>query len=257
MKTIDNKTIASGKFGKTNVSVGMLAPLGQISTSFSSLTVPQKLIITIYAGAGVKNSWEIWVYPKNNPEIKPDNYLISKTLDESTVAALNNGKNVLLLPDIKQLAGKQAEFQNHFWCPIMFRSEPLTMGALVKDKSLLFKNFPTEFYTNWQWWDIISNSRTIVLEGTAINFRPILQVIDTYDRCLKEGTIFEAKVGKGKLLMVAIDFEKDIENRPASQQLLFSIKKYMASPDFNPSTELTIEYLKSMFKKQTLMTGAD
>ena len=129
----------------------------------------------------------------------------------------------------------------------MFRWEPLTMGALLKDKHPMFKYFPTEFYTNWQWWDIISNSRTLVLEGTSKNFRPILQVIDTYDRCLKEGTIFEARVGKGKLLMVAIDFEKDIENRPASQQLLFSIKQYMSSNEFNPVQDISIETVKALF----------
>lgn len=257
IKTLDNKTIASGKFEKTNVPIGALASLGQISATFAKIIAPQKLIVTISAGEVAKNSWEIWVYPKNNPEVKPDNFLISKTLDESAVTALNNGKSVLLLPDINQLEGKQADFQNHFWCPIMFRWEPMTMGALVKEKHPLYKYFPTEFYTNWQWWDIISNSKTLVLEKTSKEFRPILQVIDTYDRCLKEGTIFETRVGKGKLLMAAIDFEKDIENRPASQQLLISIKKYMESPDFNPPTELTIEYLKSKFKKPTLMTGSD
>ena len=247
LKTLDNKTIASGKFGKTNVPVGTLAPLGKISASFASLKGPKKLIITIYAGEGVKNSWEIWVYPRNNPEGKTYDFLISKRLDESALNALNNGKNILLLPDIKLLAGKQAEFQNHFWCPIMFRWEPLTMGALLKDKHPMFKYFPTEFYTNWQWWDIISNSRTLVLEGTSKYFRPILQVIDTYDRCLKEGTIFEARVGKGKLLMVAIDFEKDIENRPASQQLLFSIKQYMSGNEFNPVQDISIETVKALF----------
>lgn len=256
LKTLDNKVIASGKFARTSVKIGTLAPLGQISSSLASVTTPQKLIVTIYAGTGVKNSWEIWVYPKNNPEVKTDTYLISKTLDESTLTALQNGKNVLLLPDINQLEGKQADFQNHFWCPIMFRWEPMTMGALVKDKHPVYKYFPTEFYTNWQWWDIISNSRTLVLEGTSNDFRPLLQIIDTYDRCLKEGTIIEAKVGNSKLLMAAIDFEKNIENRPAAQQLLFSIKKYMASPDFNPVSSLTVEYLKSKFKKPSLMTGA-
>ena len=47
--------------------------------------------------------------------------------------------------------------------------------------------------------------------------------------------------------MVAIDFEKDIENRPASQQLLFSIKKYMSGNEFNPDEDISIETIKALF----------
>lgn len=177
-------------------------------------------------------------------------------MDESTMSALKEGKNVLLLPDIKQLEGKNTAFQNHFWCPIMFRWEPLTMGALVKNQHPAFNYFPSEFYTNWQWWNIISNSVILNLDKTPDSFRPLLQSIDTYDRCLKEGIIFEAKVEKGKLLMACIDFERNIENRPATLQLLFSLKKYVSGNDFNPEQTLTPDYIKAMFKKTSLTTGA-
>ncbi len=250
------KVIESGKFKSRNVAVGSLDSLGNLSAGFSKIETPQKLTISIFDGQNIKNSWEIWVYPKKITKTNESNFLIAKTMDAETIEALNNGKNVLLLPDIKLLEGKQPDFQNHFWCPVMFRWEPMTMGALVNNKHPLFENFESDFYTNWQWWDIINYSKTLVLEGTPKEFSPILQIIDTYDRCLKEGVIFEAKVGKGKLLMASIDFETNIDKRPASQQLLYSIKKYMAGAGFNPSVQMDANYILARFKKPNLLTGA-
>ncbi|MBP1637249.1 MAG: beta-glucuronidase [Bacteroidetes bacterium] len=256
LKTTDNKLIELGSFAKQNVAVGSLASLGEVKIPLLKITEQQKLIFTIYYSEGIKNSWEIWVYPKVKPEVKLNDLIISKILDEATIQALNNGKKVLLLPNIKLLEGKKPEFQNMFWCPIMFRWEPMTMGVLVKNNHPAFKYFTSEKYTNWQWWEIIANSKTMVLDKTTADLRPLVQTIDTYDRNLKEGSVFEAKVGKGKLLFVAIDFEKNIENRPASQQLLYSLKQYANSDDFNPTSTIFIDYLTKMFKQPTLMTGS-
>jgi len=130
------------------------------------------------------------------------------------------------------------------------------MGTLVQNDHPAYDIFPTEDHTRWQWWDIISNAVTLNLEGTDPAFRPLLQSIDTYDRCLKQGIIFEARVGKGKLLMAAIDFETNIENRPAASQLLSSLEYYVDSEEFNPEVELSVEFVQGMFKKPTLTTGA-
>jgi hypothetical protein len=68
--------------------------------------------------------------------------------------------------------------------------------------------------------------------------------------------MFEACVGKGKLFMAAVDFEKNSATRPASQQLLHSIKKYVSSSAFNPAIALDAAYISRLFKKPSLMAGA-
>jgi hypothetical protein len=248
IKTSDNKPIASGRFKKQNIQVSTLTSLGEIKASLSKIVSPQKLIISLRVGKVIRNEWNIWVYPKA-PIFEEKNFIIARTMDESTIVSLKQGKNVLMLPDVKQLLGKKGSFQNHFWNPIMFRSEPMTMGTLVINQHPAFKYFPTEFYTNWQWWNIIGNAVTMNLEGTPISYHPLLQSIDTYDRCLKQGIIFEARVESGKLLMACIDFETDIENRPAAQQLLYSLKQYISGPDYNPAESLPLGFFIKMFKK--------
>lgn len=251
----DGKVVAAGKFSKQVIQPSCLAELGNVQASLRSIGVAQKLTVTIYVGKSVKNSWDIWVYPTSTiPEA--GGYVVAKTMDDATISALNAGKKVLLLPDIKQLNGKVGDFQNHFWCPIMFRWDPMTMGTLVNHHHPAFKHFPSSFFTEWQWWNIIENSVSLNLDQAPVDLRPLLQPIDTYDRCLKLGVIFEAKVGRGKLLMASIDFEKNMENRPAAQELLKSLKEYVASSDFAPNNQLTVEFIQGLFKKPTLLTGA-
>jgi len=256
IRSADQKVIASGKFKKQSIPVSSLTPIGEIQASLSKISSPQKLTVTVYAGPIISNEWDIWVYPKMNRAVKEDGFITAREINDQTIAALRDGKNVLLLPDIKQLNGKKGSFQNHFWCPIMFRWEPMTMGTLVNNHHPAFQDFPSDSFTEWQWWNIISNAVTLDLDATPESFRPILQSIDTYDRCLKEGIIFEARVLKGKLLMAAIDFEQNMEHRPAAHQLLYSLKKYVSGTDFNPDQSLSVEFLQAMFKQPSLTTGA-
>ncbi len=256
IRSSENKVIASGKFKSQVIPVSSLTPVGSIKASLAKIGTPQKLTVTVYAGQDIHNEWDIWVYPKKNPVAGNGEFLVSARMDEAAMAALDAERKVLLLPDLTQLNGKKGSFQNHFWCPIMFRWEPMTMGTLVMNLHPAFREFPSEFYTGWQWWNIISRAVTLDLEGTPVSFRPILQSIDTYDRCLKEGIIFEAKVGKGRLLMAAIDFNTDSANRPAARQLLYSLKKYVASDEFNPQQELPVSFISAMFRKPTLTSGA-
>lgn len=252
----DSQPVASGTFETKTISVGMVEPLGTISADFKNSGKRQKLTVTLNAGKGVKNSWDIWVYPRTLPMVDESNYITASNLETQTLEALQSGKTVLLLPDLRLVEGKPGEFQNHFWTPIMFRWEPMTLGAWINHKHPIYTEFETEDYPNWQWWDILTHSKTLVLDNAPHELTPLLQVIDTYDRCLKEGVIFEARAGKGKLLMAAIDFQTHIEQRPASRQLLYSLKRYVSSPDFNPTVSVEMDFLKTLFKKPNLMTGA-
>ena len=44
-----------------------------------------------------------------------------------------------------------------------------TMGLLINDKHPALMNFPCEFYSTPQWWDIIMNSRLSILDNVKID----------------------------------------------------------------------------------------
>ena len=89
--------------------------------------------------------------------------------------------------------------------------------------------------------------QVINLDGFPPNFRPIVQPIDTWFMNRRLGLIFEAKVEKGKLLVVSSDLQTDLEQRPAVRQLRYSIEKYMKSGKFRPRERVEIEAIKDLF----------
>jgi hypothetical protein len=114
---------------------------------------------------------------------------------------------------------------------------PGTLGPLCDPRHPLFKDFPTEFHGNWQWWHLLKNGRPLILDDTPPGYRPILQMVDNFARNHRLGLICEARVGKGKLLICSIDLPS-LREHPEARQLSAGLQRYAASRDFKPSQEL-------------------
>jgi len=110
------------------------------------------------------------------------------------------------------------------------------------------KDFPTNYHSDWQWWDAMSHSNAIRLDAVADKLQPIVRVIDDWVTAQPLGLIFECQVGKGKLLVSGIDLTTDVDKRPEARQLLYSLKKYMASEAFHPNTIVEANKLMGLFK---------
>jgi hypothetical protein len=198
------------------------------------------------------------VYPDGNA-IKPDPEItIVSVVDQKVINLLKQGKKVLLFPDAgsvkkNSLAGL---FPPDFWNYGMFKGisewvkkpvSPGTLGILTNPEHPVFASFPTDFYTNWQWFSIIKNSNPLILDKTAKNYRPIIQVIDNMERNHKLGLLFEFKMGEGKLLVCMSDLRR-LQNRPEAVQLYSSILSYLHSANFNPGYTIDEEMLHQLFQ---------
>ena len=163
---------------------------------------------------------------------------------------VGGGKKVLFLPAAKEkfanaLPGK---FLPVFWSPIWFPTQvPNTMGILCDPAHPALAAFPTEFYSNWQWWDLLNESQSVILDATPAEFRPIVQVIDNFSRNHKLGNVFEARAGKGRLLVCTIDLASLEKSSPAARQLLASLYAYVGSDRFQPAVELDAKTLDALF----------
>jgi len=73
----------------------------------------------------------------------------------------------------------------------------------------------------------------------------VIQVIDDWFTNYRLGLLLEAKVGKGRLMISAIDFTaSDLD--PVTNQLRSSVLAYMNSASFSPPTTLSREQLQSI-----------
>ena len=111
---------------------------------------------------------------------------------------------------------------------------PGTLGILCDPNHPAFAGFPTEFHTNWQWFHLLRNSRSMIIDAMPTGYKPLVQVIDNCERAHKLAAIFEAKVGPGKLLVCSIDLPT-LQAKPEARQLLHSLLQYMNSEQFAPA----------------------
>ncbi|MCK4787350.1 MAG: hypothetical protein KAV87_26570, partial [Desulfobacteraceae bacterium] len=101
------------------------------------------------------------------------------------------------------------------------------------------------------WWHLVKNSRPIILDDTPAGYRPTVQMVDNFERNHKLGLIFEAKVGRGKLLVCAVDLPNH-QDKPEARQLLYSLLRYVDSAAFAPQAELDAGLLKKLLPWETL-----
>jgi hypothetical protein len=237
---------------------GGLTDIITLNSDLSKIMMAEELTLTVtLEGTNYLNSYPVWVYPSDLDRKIPESILVSEKLDKATLTSLAAGETVLLFPDFDDVADLTVGglYIPDYWNWRMFKGisesnkkpvSPGTMSILTDPLHPLFSDFPTEFYSNWQWWPIVKNSRPFILNNTPADYRPIVQVIDNVERNHKLGLIFEFAVGKGKLLVCMSDLKK-IQDKPEGRQLYHSIVKYMTSDKFNPAQQLTQQELTSLF----------
>ncbi len=244
------REVASGSLAALNVPTGRLTSLGTFSASLAKAPAPAKLTVTVsLTGTAFANDWDIWVYPSSAEATAPADVVIAQSWDHTTKAALANGKKVILFPAfVNPSQSLPGRFLPVFWSPIWFpKQQPNTMGILCDPKHPALARFPTEFYSNWQWYDLLQNSRSVNLNGTPATFRPIVEIIDNFARNNKLGNLFEARVDGGSLLVCTIDLPRIAGKQPTAQQLLRSLYAYVGSGSFAPSEELESVLLDKLF----------
>jgi ABC-type molybdate transport system substrate-binding protein len=174
-------------------------------------------------------------------------------MDARTLKVLEHGGKVLLT--IKKGSVKPEKggsiavgFSSIFWNTAWTGGQPPhTLGILCNPKHKALANFPTEFHSNWQWWDAMSHSNALILSDFPADLRPIVRIIDDWFTNRPLALIFEAKIGKGKIIVCGVDLLTNAENRPEARQLLYSLKSYMTGTSFIPTTEIETEKLRAMF----------
>jgi len=248
----DGKVFASGKLAQKTIEIGNTIALGAVSVPLISITSPVELKFEVSVNS-FSNSWDVWVYPTQKPVINGvEKIKMVSKLDPETVKFLENGGSVFLSlkkHSLKLEFGGVVElgFSSIFWNTIATNNQaPHTLGILCNPNHPAFANFPTEYYSNYQWHYAMSHSNAFNLSYFPKELKPIVRVIDDWFTNRPLGLIFEVKVGKGKLLVSGIDFSKDTEGRPEAQQLLYSLKKYMASNAFKPTVIVSADLINNM-----------
>lgn len=247
----EGQTVRTGELTKTRLAWGNAQKLGTFEESFPVTEATQyELQVEV---AGFTNSWDFWVYPAELPEVE-SGFLLTRTLDENAEAKLAQGGTVFLSIEKGTIRdGKGGEvgvgFSSIFWNTAWTNNQlPHTLGILCDPDHPALADFPTEFHSNWQWWDAMSHSNAISLGDFAEKPTPLVRLIDDWNTNRNLALLFEVKVGKGRLLFSGVDLISDLENRPAARQLRHSLENYLTSDSFQPKTATDLATLRNLFK---------
>jgi len=240
------KVLDNGKFAARDIPVDNGTSVGKVCVDLQKMPAPfhGKLVVGL-ENAKIENDWDVWIYPSNVDATVPGGITVVKELNPAALDVLKNGGRVLLTippanvaPDSK---GRKVAigFSSIFWNTAWTRGQaPHTLGILCEPKHPAFAGFPTEFCSNWQWWYLVNSAGAMILDDMPSELHPVVQVIDDWFTARRLGLAFEAKIGKGSLLVTSVDLEKD---NPVTRQFRRSFLDYMASGKFNPKVQVSPE----------------
>ena len=243
--------IAAGALPLANIAIGNGQRLGTIRADLADFAPARKYTLVVrIAGTMVENDWDIWVFADHIDSTAPDDLLIAERLDQAVLSHLCAGGKVLLMPRADAIRTESTiGFSSVFWNTAWTKNQaPHTLGILCDPDHPVFADFPTEYHSNWQWWELIHGSAAMLLDHLPAELRPLVQPIDTWFENRRLGLLFEANVANGRLLLCSMNLRSDLDNRLVARQMRYSLLRYMSGEHFNPRDSLDVESVCAIFK---------
>ncbi|MFT3830578.1 MAG: discoidin domain-containing protein [Opitutaceae bacterium] len=245
--------VRTGTLPALDLARGDLRDLGAVAVPLARLPAPARYDFFVRVDAGAthfEQSWPVWIYPETVDTATPVGVVLVRAYDAIARAALAAGKRVVLVAAGKSWGNTlPGGYANDYWCWPMFNNTPGTMGLLCDPNHPALASFPTRFHTERQWSEIAHAARPVILSTAPAAFRPLVQVIDNYERNEKLGLVFEAAVGPGRLLVCAVDLlDPALVAKPAARQLLASLLRYAGSDAFAPAAALEPALLDTLLR---------
>lgn len=250
----DGRVQLEGRLEARDVTIGNATPLGELSLDLRGVPAPAryKLVVGL-SDTPFANDWEVWVFPPRVATDVPAGVTVVTELNDAAVSALGSGGRVVwFLPSDRvardpKLGPVALGFSSIFWNTAWTgRQPPHTLGILCDPQHPLLASFPTDSHSNWQWWYLLGRAGAMILDDLPRDLRPTVQVVDDWVTNRKLGLVFEARVGRGSLLVCSVDLTNELDSDPVRRQFRRSLLDYVASERFQPRTALTIDQARRL-----------
>ena len=258
LKDDQQNILTHGHFDPMDIPIGNPIPIGKIKTPLKNIhkATHIKLEVAI-RNTPYSNSWDCWVYPARITTGAAPNagaIYYCTTLNDTARRILAQGGKVFLNAYGKVVKGKEVimNFTPVFWNTSWFKMRPPhTLGILLDPAHPAFKEFPTSYHSDYQWWEILDKATPMHLEDFPKTFRPLIQPIDTWFLNRRLALLFEARVGKGRIIVSSANLDT---TQPASRQLFYSLQRYMQSDQFQPAYTINTGTINALFTTPSKFT---
>ena len=223
----------------SDIAPGALAEVGVAEIPVTSAMTGQKQ--TLVFGT---NRWNFWAYPQEGKAAWPEG--VTVTDDFGTMrTAVAAGKTVLYTGASRETS--KGTFKPVYWSSNWFlTSDPLkaTLGTWFDARHPAFDGFVTDNFTDWQWYHLCRGVRIHRLTGLPADYRPLALSVNDFHFSLFAATLFELKVGRGRLLVCGYDLEQD---RPAARRLRASLARYLSASAAPGTAQVALGWLDESF----------
>lgn len=240
-----NTVIATGE--DTEITIcrpGSYTEVGSLDIPLDFVEKNTALTLKVRIGDSI-SAYPIWVYRKTTP-VCPENVYETRAFDVKTREILQNGGRVYLSPDADKESlpnSIKTQFTTDFWSVGTFADQEGGMGQLIDTEHPIFKEFPTDFHTDWQWW-IMATKRAVVLPHPM---KTIITEMDSYAFLRPMAQLIEFRCLKGNVLLSTMELHKS-QQYPEARALQTAIYEYLSGEDFEPSEEIAEEELSMLVR---------
>lgn len=239
------------KLPRLDVARGGVVSLGKFTPDFSMVKTATAVTLTIDVKGVGANRYDVWVYPDEIDVYPAGDVVLTADWTEAR-AALEQGRTVVLMAN--QLGDdacrKRASWMPLYWSSVFLPGQDVeTLGLWVDGKHPALAKFPTPGYADWNWFRLCRGARGFDLtDVTPHDFKAIAMPVPDFHASRRLASIFEARVGKGKLLVCGYDIaEASARKFPEVAQLRRSLLDYAGGKRLAPAQSMTLENLERVF----------
>ena len=265
-------TLASGNT-KVSQPMGVVGPVTQLMLPPMPSQEARKVELVVEVDGKHSNSWSFWTYPRAKQQPRStlpvyidtiwpglatrysfvqekaapagEGLLITSRLDANALQHLDAGGRVWLM------AGPQ---KNETSGAVNFLpAQGGALGTMILNHPSL-EGFPHEGFADWQLYTLMDGAKPFALDEWPLTLDPIIGGIRTKAGFLSKskdlsrvGYAFEARVGKGSLLVTSLRFRDHLDDtHPEVINLFDRFLQYASGSSFAPKVEVGRDVLKSL-----------
>ncbi len=205
-----------------------------LSIPLDNITAPAILKVSVTVGSHT-NTWNLFVMEDLTGTPCSDCPVSILRADSPRLQQIiaDGGKAIITADGLTDAI--DGSFEPVFWSPAFFPSKK-TCGMIIDHTHPVFRAFPTEHYTDFQWREPVLHSKNMDISSFPEDFTPIVEPVPNFYDNTRRSPLFEARAGKADILFCGFDLTRA---DPASRQLKKSILEYAASGDFQPAQILS------------------
>jgi hypothetical protein len=209
---------------------------------------PVRAQVEAFAG-DLRNAWPVWIFPKViAAEVAPRGVVVAQWLNLRILHELERGASVLLMGS-GGLPAIPAHFKPAWWrgddeadhsYGNFFASHPVLRG------------YPGN-YGDIEAAGMLDNRPVVLLDELPGHIEPIIQCLDVPWLMRRKAYLFEARVGKGKLLVCTLNLNaKQRRTDPAASWVYARLLHYAAGAQFHPTAEIPVAWLQKHIGMENL-----